>query len=79
MSCTWLPRRNWILPEHAAVVQVLREEVLAAVDDRLHHHVRLAALLAGVDDLAALVDAAPIGTVQATCLPACSALIDIHA
>ena len=40
----------------ALVVQLLDEEVLAAVDDRLHHHVDLAAGALGLDDLAALVD-----------------------
>ena len=40
----------------AFVVQFLHEQVLAAVDDRLHHHVDLAACALGFDDLAAFVD-----------------------
>ena len=43
-------------PELALVVQLLHEQVLAAVDDRLHHHVDLAALALRLDDLPALVD-----------------------
>ncbi len=43
-------------PELALVVQLLHEQVLAAVDDGLHHHVDLAALALRLHDLAALVD-----------------------
>ena len=42
--------------ELALVVQLLDEQVLAAVDDGLHHHVDLAALSLRLDDLTALVD-----------------------
>ena len=42
--------------ELTLVVQLLDEQVFAAVDDGLHHHVDLAALALGRDDLAALVD-----------------------
>ena len=41
----------------ALVVQLLDEQVFAAVHDGLHHHVDLAALPLGLDDLPALVDA----------------------
>ena len=40
----------------ALVVQLLDEQVLPAVDDRLHHHVNLAALPLGLDELLALLD-----------------------
>src|SRR5262249_22736963 len=40
----------------ALVVQLLDEEVLPAVDDRLHHHVDLAGLAPGLDELLALLD-----------------------
>ena len=43
-------------PQFAAIVQLLREEILAAVDDGFHHHVDLAALALRLDDLTALVD-----------------------
>ena len=40
----------------AFVVQFLDEQVFAAVNDGLHHHVDFAALALGLDDLAAFVD-----------------------
>ncbi len=43
----------------AFVVEFLDEQVLSAVNDRLHHHVDLAALALGLDDLAAFVDRCP--------------------
>ena len=43
-------------PELALVVELLRKQVLAAVDDGLHHHVDLAALALRFDDLPAFVD-----------------------
>ena len=63
----------------ALVVQLLDEQVLAAVDDRLHHHVDLAALRwASTICRHSSIDV-PIGTVQATCFPAFKASIDIQA
>jgi hypothetical protein len=43
-------------PEFPLVVQLLHEEILAAVHDGFHHHVDLAALALALDDLAALID-----------------------
>ena len=43
-------------PQLALVVQLLHEQVLAAVDHGLHHHVDRAALALRLDDLPALVD-----------------------
>ena len=40
----------------ALVIELLDEQVFAAVDDRFHHHVDLAALALGFDDLLAFVD-----------------------
>ena len=39
--------------QHTPVVQILGEQILATVDHRLHHHVGLARLLLGFDDLSA--------------------------
>jgi hypothetical protein len=40
----------------ARIVELFHEQVLAAVDDGLHHHVDLAALPLKFDNLPALVD-----------------------
>ena len=66
--------------ELARVVELLHEQVLAAVDDGLHHHVDLAALaLRARRSGGTRRPSSPPGTVLATCLPAFSAAIDCGA
>ena len=45
----------------ALFIQLLDEKILAAVDDRFHHHVRLAALSLGFNDLLAFFDGSSHG------------------
>ncbi len=56
----------------AGFVQLFDVQKLARVDDGFHHHVVLAGLGLGSDDLFQLGDLVAAGTVQATCLPAFS-------
>ena len=68
------------LAELALVVQLLDEQELAGVDDRLRHHVLQAGLLRPSSTIcwqSSMLVA--IGTVHMTCLPALSAASDIAA
>ena len=68
------------LAQLALVVELLDEEELAGVDHGFHHHVLQAGPL-GTSSTIFLQSSmlVAIGTVQATCLPALSAAIDIQA
>jgi hypothetical protein len=67
------------LAECALVVEFLHVEELARVHDGLHHHVlESGLLLSSTIFLQSAIEVA-MGTVQATCLPAFSASIDIQA